>query len=67
MDVASIAATLVGAQAGQLQLDVATRVLQMNMQAEAATAQQLLHTGQPSTDSLANVASGVGGSVNISA
>ena len=67
MDVATIAAALVGAQAGQLQIDVATRVLQMSLHAEAATAQQLLQTGQPGADSLANLASGVGGSVNISA
>ncbi len=67
MDVASIAAALLGAQAGQLQISVATRVLQMNIQAQAATAQELLQPGQPSAGSLANLASGVGGGVNISA
>jgi hypothetical protein len=66
MDVATIASALFSAQAGQLQVAVAARVLQMNAHMEAATVQQLLQTGQPSPDSLANLASGTGGSLNIS-
>jgi hypothetical protein len=65
MDPADIASSFVAARAGQMQLAVAAKMLRMN----ADTAQsvvQLLEAGQANIDKLANVASGIGGNLDVS-
>jgi hypothetical protein len=66
MDVASIAAALVAAQAGQLQTAVAAKMARMNADASADTA-KLLQAAQQNFDRLANVASGIGGTIDTTA
>ena len=65
MDVAAIAAALMGAQLGQQQVVAAEAMLRMNADASNAVA-NMLDQAQQSVDSLANVASGVGTNLNIS-
>ncbi|MCX7310758.1 MAG: hypothetical protein WCG92_20805 [Hyphomicrobiales bacterium] len=65
MDVASIASAFIAAQAGELQSAAAAKMLRMNADASAGVA-QLLDAASKSFSSLANVASGVGGNLDIS-
>jgi len=65
MDVASIAAAFIAAQASQVQTAVAAKMLKMNADS-ASNAVKLLEAAQQNLTSLANVASGVGGNLNIS-
>ena len=66
MDVASIATAFVAAQASQLQTAVAAKMLRMNAQASADTV-KLLKPAQQNFNQLANVASGIGGNLDITA
>ena len=66
MDVASIAAAFVGAQAAQLQTAVPAKMLRMNAQASADTA-KLLEAAQQNFSRLANVAGGIGDNLDITA
>jgi hypothetical protein len=66
MDVASIAAAFIAAQAGQLQTAMAAKMLRFNADASADTA-KLLEAAQQNFNQLANVASGVGGNLDITA
>jgi len=66
MDTSAIAAAFVAAQAGQLQMAVAAKLLRMNAQS-AADAAKLIDAAQQNLDRLANVAAGVGGNLDISA
>lgn len=66
MDIASIAAALVGAQAAQLQTAVAAKMLRMNSDASADVA-KLLDAAQQNFNRLANVAGGIGGNLDIAA
>jgi hypothetical protein len=66
MDVGSIAAAFVAMQAGQVQDAVAARMLRMNADASDSAA-QLLDAASQNFDRLANVASGIGGSLDITA
>ncbi|MDQ8730609.1 putative motility protein [Bradyrhizobium sp. LHD-71] len=61
MDVAALAASFLTMQAAATQQAVATRVMKMNLDAEAAVVQTLL---QPQSSS-ANLAAGVGGNLDI--
>jgi len=65
MDVASIAAAVVGAQA-QLQTAAAAKMLRMNADASADAA-KLLEAAQQNFNRLANVAGGIGGNLDIAA
>jgi hypothetical protein len=65
MDTASLAASLMTMQAGNTQQQIATSVLKSNIDAERSSVLTIL--GASSTPSLANVASGVGGNLNIAA
>ena len=56
---------LLGAQMAQTQTAIAAKMLKMNAQAGQAVA-QLLDAAQQSANSLANVASGIGGNLDIS-
>ena len=64
--IASIAASFIAAQAGQLQQAVAAKMMQMNANSSADTA-KLLEAAQKNFSSLANVASGVGTNIDITA
>ena len=66
MDVGSIAAAFIAQQAGQVQMAVAAKMLQMNAQSGNDVA-KLLQAAQQNFDRLANVASGVGANLDISA
>jgi len=65
MGITSIAAAFIAAQAGQLQEAVAAQMLRMNPNASADTV-KLLDAAQQNFSRLANVASGIGGNLDIS-
>lgn len=62
MDVAAFAASFLALQAGAAHQAVATKMIKMNLDAEASVVQTLLQP-QPSS---ANLAAGVGGNLDIS-
>jgi hypothetical protein len=64
MDMMAMVSTMLAAQQGALQSNVAATVMKQNMDMEKSTVLTLLGAGQPS---LANVGPGVGGNLNISA
>ena len=64
MEVASIAAAFIAAQAGQVQTAVAAQMLKMNADS-AANVVKLLDAAQQNFSSLANVASGIGTNLDI--
>jgi hypothetical protein len=66
MDIAALAAALAGAQCAQTQLAMATQMVKMNAQADASVV-KLIAAAQQNSSSLANVAAGVGGTLDISA
>lgn len=66
MDVTSIAASFIAAQASQVQMAVAAKMMKMNANA-AADAAKLLQAASQNLDRLANVANGVGGNLDITA
>jgi hypothetical protein len=63
-DIASLAGSLIAAQAGNTQAQIATTVLKSNIDAEKSTVLAILGVETPS---LANVGPGIGGNVNVSA
>jgi Putative motility protein len=63
-DIASLAGSLIAAQAGNTQLQIGTSVLKSNIDAEKSAVLTLLDAGSPS---LANVSPGVGGNINVKA
>jgi hypothetical protein len=63
-DIASLAGSLIAAQAGNTQLQIATSILKSNLDAEKSSVLTLLGAGSPS---LANVGPGVGGNINVKA
>jgi hypothetical protein len=67
MSVASLASSVITAQAGNLQSQIATTVLKANIDAQRNTVLTILGVGQPSPPSLANVGPGVGGTLNQTA
>ncbi len=66
MDVASITAAFVAAQASQVQTAVAAKMLKMNADS-ASNVVKLLDAAQQNFSRLANVASGIGGNLDITA
>lgn len=66
MDVSSIAAGLAAARMAQVQIAFAAKMMKMNAEAQASVV-QLLDAAQANLDRLANVPSGVGTSVDVSA
>jgi hypothetical protein len=66
MDIASIAAAFIAQQAGQLQMAVAAKMLRMNAQSANDVA-KLLEAAQQNFNRLANVASGVGENLDVTA
>jgi Na+/citrate or Na+/malate symporter len=65
MDVASIAGAFIAAQMAQVQTAMAAKMLRMNADG-AGSAAKLLEAAQQNMKSLANVASGIGGNLDIS-
>jgi hypothetical protein len=63
----SLVSGLLAAQAGSLQMQVAATVLKSNMDAEKSAVMTLLGAGEQNASSLANVAAGIGGNLDISA
>jgi hypothetical protein len=66
MDMSLVTAAL-GAQTGALQMQVAATILKSNLDAEKSSVLTLLGAGEQSASSLANVAAGIGGNLDISA
>ena len=66
MDVASAVQAMLAAQTAQTQMALAAKMLRMNADNAGAIA-QVLEASVQSTNSLANVAAGIGQNVNISA
>ncbi|WP_441233620.1 hypothetical protein [Bradyrhizobium sp. 930_D9_N1_4] len=64
MDMMAMVSTMLAAQQGALQSNIAATLTKQNMDMEKSTVLTLLGAGQPS---LANVGAGVGGNLNISA
>jgi hypothetical protein len=64
MDMMAMVSTMLAAQQGALQSNIAATLTKQNMDMEKSTVLTLLGAGQPS---LANVGPGVGGNLNISA
>jgi hypothetical protein len=65
MDVSSIAAAMVGAQAGRSQMTVAAKMMKMNADS-AAQIIQFIEGSQQNLEKLANAASGLGQNLDIS-
>jgi Putative motility protein len=63
----SLVSGFLAAQAGNLQMQVATTILKSNMDAEKSAVMTLLGTGQQNASSLANVAAGIGGNLDVTA
>jgi hypothetical protein len=65
VDVASVAAAMLGVQAGRMQLAVAATMLKMNLNGDAAAA-NLINAGQRNIQNLGNAAVGLGQNLDIS-
>jgi hypothetical protein len=63
----SLVSGLLAAQSGNLQMQVATTVLKSNLDAEKSAVMTLLGTGEQNASSLANVAAGIGGNLDVTA
>jgi hypothetical protein len=66
MDPTSLITALMGAQTGMVQLAVAARLMRMNAD-QGASVVKLIDTARQNFTSLANVASGIGTNLNVSA
>jgi hypothetical protein len=64
MDVASIAAAFIAAQAAQVQTAVAAKMMRMNAD-QGENVARLLEAARQNMNPLANVAAGLGGNVDI--
>jgi len=67
MDMMAMVTGLLAAQAGRVQMQVAASLMKSNMDAQKSAVQTLLGAVQQSMSSLANVAAGVGGNLDVSA
>ncbi|MDA9400159.1 hypothetical protein [Bradyrhizobium sp. CCBAU 45389] len=64
MDMMAMVSTMLAAQQGALQSNIAATLTNQNLDMEKSTVLTLLGAGQPS---LANVGPGVGGNLNVTA
>jgi hypothetical protein len=64
MDISSIAAAFIGATAAKVQMAAAAKMMKMNADNERSIA-DLLEAAQKNAASLANVAAGVGGNLDM--
>ncbi|HEV3498689.1 MAG TPA: putative motility protein [Bradyrhizobium sp.] len=67
MDTMSMVSSLLAAQAGNVQTQVAATILKSNADAEKSAVLTLLGAAQQSASSLANVGPGIGGNLNVTA
>ena len=65
MDTMSMVSSILSAQAGNTQMQVAATIMKSNMDAEKSAVQTLL--GGQASPSTANLGAGVGGNLNIAA
>jgi hypothetical protein len=63
----SMVSSILAAQAGNTQMQVATAILKSNADAEKSAVMTLLGTGRQNASSLGNVAAGIGGNLDITA
>jgi hypothetical protein len=63
----SLVGAMLAAQTGAIQMKVADSLLKSNLDSQAANVQTLLGAADQDASSLANVASGIGTSLDISA
>ncbi|OKO80568.1 hypothetical protein AC629_27370 [Bradyrhizobium sp. NAS80.1] len=66
MDMMAMVSTMLAAQQGALQSNIAATLMKQNLDMEKSTVLTLLGAGQQAP-SLANVGAGIGGNLNISA
>jgi hypothetical protein len=62
----SLVSGILAAQSGGMQMQVAATILKSNMDAEKSAVMTLLGAGQQNASSLANVAAGIGGNLDVS-
>ena len=67
MDMMSMVSSLLAAQAGNAQMQVAATIMKSNADSEKSAVLTLLGAGQQNTSSLANVGAGIGGNLNVTA
>jgi hypothetical protein len=67
MDMMAMVTGMLAAQAGKVQMQAAASLMKSNADAEKSAVQTLLGAAQQNISSLANVAAGVGGNIDISA
>jgi hypothetical protein len=67
MDMMSMVSGILAAQAGNMQMQVATTLMKSNADAEKSAVLTLLGGAQQGMSSLANVGNGIGGNINITA
>jgi hypothetical protein len=67
MDMMSMVSGLLAAQAGKVQMQVAAALLKSNADSEKSAVQTLLGAAQQNMSSLANLGSGVGSNLDVSA
>ena len=67
MDMMAMVTGLLAAQVGKVQMQVAASLMKSNMDAQKSAVQTLLGAAQQSMSSLANVAAGVGGNLDVTA
>jgi hypothetical protein len=67
MDMMSMVSSILTAQAGNVQTQVAATIMKSNADAEKSAVQTLLGSAQQNMSSLANVGAGIGGNLNMTA
>lgn len=67
MDMVSLISAVIGAQTGEMQLAVAARLARMGDPNSGSSIARLVGAADQSANSLANVASGLGTSLDVSA
>jgi hypothetical protein len=67
MDMMSMVTSILAAQAGNTQSQIATTLLKSNADSEKSAVLTLLGAAQQGASSLANVGAGIGGSLNVTA
>jgi diphthamide synthase subunit DPH2 len=66
MDPTSLAAGLIAAKTGQMQMAMAAKMMKMNAEASKSVV-QMLEAGQANLEKLNNLATGVGGNLDVTA
>jgi hypothetical protein len=67
MDMMSMVSSLLAAQAGNTQIQVAATIMKSNADAEKSAVLTLLGAAQQGASSLANVGAGIGGNLDVTA